>query len=122
MSFRDQIRKGSTELLILVLLSNEQMYGYQISQELAQRSAGYFDIKEGLLYPTLHRMQKEGLVTSSWRQAGEKRRRKYYEITAVGRETLASQQKEWEQFMGQLQSLLKTQQDDPLPNMTEGSA
>ena len=92
------------------------MYGYQISQELAQRSEGYFDVKEGLLYPTLHRMQKEGLVTSSWQQAGEKRRRKYYEITAVGRETLTNQQAEWEQFMAQLQSLLQTKGANPQTN------
>ena len=114
MSIRDQIRKGSTEILILLLLSAESMYGYQMTQELGKQSAGYFDIKEGLLYPTLHRMQKDGLVASEWRQAGEKRRRKYYEITPLGREMLGTQTAEWSQFMAQLQSSNRPKQ--PTPN------
>jgi PadR family transcriptional regulator PadR len=106
MSLRDQIRKGSTEILILSLLAAEPMYGYQISQELAERSSGYFDMKEGLLYPTLHRMQKEGLLASEWRQVGEVRRRKYYTLTAKGREILGEQSVEWQRFIENLQLLL----------------
>jgi PadR family transcriptional regulator PadR len=106
MSLRDQIRKGSTEILILSLLATEPMYGYQISQELSKRSDGYFEMKEGLLYPTLHRMQKEGLLASEWQRAGTGRRRKYYSITAKGREMLGEQSAEWQIFIEQLQSLL----------------
>ncbi len=106
MSLRDQIRKGSTEILILSLLATEPMYGYQISQELGKRSDGYFDVKEGLLYPTLHRMQKDGLLSSEWRQPEGERRRKYYAVTAKGREVLGRQSAEWRVFIQQLQSLL----------------
>lgn len=106
MSLRDQIRKGSTEILILSLLAKEPMYGYQISQELGKRSDGYFDVKEGLLYPTLHRMQKEELLTSEWSQTKGERRRKYYAITAKGQEMLGQQSAEWRVFIKQLQSLL----------------
>jgi DNA-binding PadR family transcriptional regulator len=106
MSIRDQIRKGSTTLLILVLLSEEAMYGYQISQEMSQRSGGYFDMKEGLLYPLLHRMQREGLVSSKWQTADGCRRRKYYAITASGKEALQEQAHEWEMFMSKLQSVI----------------
>lgn len=106
MSIRDQIRKGSTTLLILTVLSEEPMYGYQISQELAERSGGYFDMKEGLLYPLLHRMQHEGLLRSDWREAHGARRRKYYVITAAGLEALQEQREEWQLFMGKLQALL----------------
>jgi PadR family transcriptional regulator PadR len=106
MSLRDQIRKGSTEILILTLLAGEPMYGYQISQELARRSDGYFDVKEGLLYPTLHRMQKEGLLTSEWRDAEAGRPRKYYAITAQGRGMLGEQSAEWQTFMAKLQGVL----------------
>lgn len=108
MSFRDQIRKGSTETLLLMLLADEPMYGYQINQELAQRSDGYFETKEGLLYPTLHRMQKEGLISSEWRQPDGSRRRKYYTLTRLGREQLKEQKEEWQLFMTQLQKLLET--------------
>jgi len=76
MPLRDQIRKGSSETLILSLLAQEPMYGYQITQELERRSGGYFDMKEGLLYPTLHRMEQEGLVESEWRTVAGRRRRK----------------------------------------------
>lgn len=106
MSLRDQIRKGSTETLIMSLLSEEPMYGYQLSQELARRSDGYFAMQEGLLYPTLHRMQQDGLVTSEWRQAQGARRRKYYSLTAKGRERLGEQSAEWETFMQALRALL----------------
>ena len=106
MSIRDQIRKGSTTLLILTVLSEEPMYGYQISQELAARSGGYFDMKEGLLYPLLHRLQREGLLRSDWQQAAGARRRKYYAITPAGREVLQAQREEWQLFIGKLQTIL----------------
>lgn len=106
MSIRDQIRKGSTTLLILAVLSEEPMYGYQISQELANRSGGYFDMKEGLLYPLLHRMQREGLVNSQWQAASGTRRRKYYTITPSGKQVLQEQTREWQMFMNKLQGVL----------------
>jgi len=109
MTLRNQMRKGSTEILLLALLADEPMYGYQISQEMAQRSDGYFDMKEGLLYPTLHRMQKDGLLTSEWQQIGAARRRKYYAITRVGREQLQSQSEEWQVFMQKLQEIITNQ-------------
>lgn len=106
MSIRDQIRKGSTTLLILAVLSEEPMYGYQISQELVRRSGGYFDMKEGLLYPLLHRIKRDGLVRSKWQTASGARRRKYYTITKAGREVLQEQAQEWEMFMSKLQGVL----------------
>lgn len=108
MSLRNQILKGSTEILLLKLLNDEPMYGYQLVQELRGRSGGYFEMKEGLLYPTLHRMQKQGLITSEWRLAGEKRRRKYYNITAEGRALLDEGSAEWEAFMVQMQLMLRS--------------
>jgi DNA-binding PadR family transcriptional regulator len=106
MSLRDQIRKGSTEILILSLLAREPMYGYQISQELRRRSGGYFDLKEGLLYPTLHRMQQQRLLKSEWRQIGEARRRKYYAVTDKGRQVLGEQSAEWRAFIDTLLHML----------------
>lgn len=107
MSLRDQIRKGSTEILILGLLSERPMYGYEISQELEQRSGGYFEMKEGLLYPTLHRMQKSGWLAAEWREV-EGRRRKYYALTPAGREVLGEQAAEWNTFVDKLRAFLKT--------------
>lgn len=105
-SIRDQIRKGSSEILILRLLNDEPMYGYQIVQELKERSGGYFDMKEGLLYPTLHRMKQAGLVTSEWQTSDSQRRRKYYRLTAEGRKVLDEGSAEWDNFMRQMQAML----------------
>ena len=105
MSPRDQMRKGSTEILILSLLAKHPMYGYEISQQLERRSDGYFEMKEGLLYPALHRMQKEGWLSSEWREV-DGRRRKYYILTPSGRDVLGEQAREWKIFLEALHTLL----------------
>ena len=107
MSVKDQIKKGSTETLILALIADRPMYGYELTQELHNRSNGYFDMKEGLLYPTLHRMQKEGLISAEWQVSESGRRRKYYSITALGQEALGEQREEWRAFMNQMQEMLR---------------
>lgn len=109
MTPRDQMRKGSTEILILSLLVERPMYGYEISQELKQRSGGYFEMKEGLLYPALHRMQQNGWLDSEWRTV-DGRSRKYYLLTAEGKKTLAEQSAEWKTFLEQLYALMSTNQ------------
>lgn len=106
MSVKDQIKKGSTETLILALVEKRPMYGYELTQELRNRSNGYFDMKEGLLYPTLHRMQKEGLVSAEWQVPESGRKRKYYAITTVGQEALGQQKEEWKVFMAQMQGMI----------------
>ncbi len=81
------------------------MYGYEISQFLDRRSAGYFEMKEGLLYPALHRMQQNGWLISEWRSV-EGRRRKYYQLTQLGQEVLGEQAAEWKLFLEQFTSML----------------
>jgi DNA-binding PadR family transcriptional regulator len=63
-------------------------------------------MKEGLLYPTLHRMQKDGLLRSEWGQSDSGRRRKYYAITPKGQEVLGEQTDEWQLFIKQLQTMM----------------
>lgn len=106
MTPRDQMRKGSTEILILSLLGNGPMYGYEISQELARRSGGYFEMKDGLLYPTLHRMQQNGWLAAEW-SAVDGRGRKYYALTPLGRQALDEQAAEWQSFLTALDAMLK---------------
>lgn len=106
MNPRDQMRKGSTEILILSLLVESPMYGYEISQHLKQRSGGYFEMKEGLLYPTLHRMQQNGWLSSDWRNV-DGRQRKYYQLTPVGREVLGEQAAEWKIFLEEMDAFLR---------------
>lgn len=106
MKLKQQLRKGSTETLILTLLNEQPMYGYQIAQELAARSEGYFEMKEGLLYPALHQMEQEGLVRGEWRPGQGKRRRKYYLITDKGHRVLADSVAEWQAFAARLLGLI----------------
>ena len=107
MALYDQIRKGSTSTLILSLLSEEPMYGYQITQELQRRSEGYFEMKEGLLYPALHRMEQDGLLRSEWRRVEGSRERKYYSITEEGRRVLANSVVEWTTFTDKLMQVIR---------------
>jgi len=109
---RDQMRKGTTEVLILRMLAERPMYGYLIAQELKRRSEGYFEMKEGLLYPALHRMEKDGLLTSEWRTVSGARRRKYYFITEKGRKVLADSVAEWSTFTARLMKLIGGQRDE----------
>jgi len=96
----DQMRKGTTTVAILKLLADvgEPLHGYEIIRQLEDRSQGSFQFKEGLIYPTLHRMQKEGLLTSRWLGEPGTRRRKIYTVTEKGRRQLESELRQWEDF------------------------
>jgi PadR family transcriptional regulator PadR len=107
MQLQRQIRKGSTPVLILSLLTEEPMYGYQIAQELERRSEGYFAMKEGLLYPALHQMERDGLLKSEWRRVAGSRRRKYYFITEEGHKVLARSVAEWTTFTEELMRVIE---------------
>ena len=102
MSHIHQLRKGSTPLLLLSILADQRMYGYQIMRELENRSGGYFTMTAALLYPALHKIEKEGLVLGEWEETTGKRRRKYYVITPNGREALESRKKEWLDFSAKI--------------------
>lgn len=118
MSEIQQLRKGSTKLLILNLLAERKMYGYEIMRELEQRSDGYFSMTAALLYPTLHQMEADGLVESEWIDPPDQRRRKYYTITAKGRDVLVQREDEWRTFVKKLFKTLES----PLPGHQGGEA
>jgi PadR family transcriptional regulator PadR len=97
-----QLRKGSTPLLLLSVLAKEKMYGYQIMRELECRSDGYFTMTAALLYPALHQLEADGSVESEWQANPGKRRRKYYNITSKGRKALSESQADWKTFLTNL--------------------
>ena len=119
MRLHHQIRKGSTPVLILSLLAEQPMYGYQIARELAQRSQGYFQMKEGLLYPALHQMEQKGLLSSDWLEAAGARRRRYYSITEKGRGVLSDSVDEWTRFTDKLMEVIR-QHSDIKPDSVPG--
>jgi len=67
---QQEMLKGNTESMLLALMELEPMYGYQIVKEVEQRSSGYFEFKEGTLYPALHRLERAGLVEGRWPRNG----------------------------------------------------
>ena len=93
-----QLLAGTLEMLVLQVVSPEPSYGYAITQVVLQRSRGYLELKEGSLYPALHRLERDGLLESYWVEAGPKRRRKYYRVTAKGLAVLEEKQSEWRRF------------------------
>lgn len=84
-----------TSLLVLKLLEQEDMYGYQIIRELESRSQNVFSLQEGTLYPVLHTLEQQGAVTSFQRTADNGRIRKYYTLTTSGRKLLTEKEQEW---------------------------
>jgi len=99
MPHQRELIKGSTDHLLLVLVGQQKMYGYQIIKELDRKSQGYFKFKEGTLYPALHRMEKSGLITGKWELSPTGRRRRYYHITAKGQKLLTLERTQWQDFI-----------------------
>ena len=96
--FRRELLKGSTEPLILSLLAEEEMYGYQLVREMEARSSGYFRLREGTLYPALHRLERDGHVIGIWEDSSNGQNRRYYHITPSGIKRLESMLQEWDLF------------------------
>lgn len=90
--------KGTTVILVLSLLQQRTMYGYEMIKELERQSDGTFAFKEGTLYPVLHTLEDRGWVEAYWASGNGERKRKYYTITDSGRRQLADKTKEWKQF------------------------
>jgi PadR family transcriptional regulator PadR len=93
-----ELKRGSTELLILALLEERQRHGYEIGQLIAERSRGAISFHVASLYPTLYRLEDKGLIEGRWIEKAGQRRRRYYRLTAAGRRVLASQRTVWETF------------------------
>ena len=89
---------GNTAMLVLKLLEVKDMYGYQIIEELSQKSEDVFRLKTGTLYPLLHGLENSGMVTSYDENADNGRPRKYYHLTKKGAGLLAQKQAEWEAY------------------------
>ena len=98
MKIEKSLLSGSTPLLILSLLKDEDKYGYQMADELAKRSDNTFELREGTMYPLLHALEKKDYVTSYIKQTPGGRERRYYHLTNDGRAYLAHKTEEWKLF------------------------
>jgi PadR family transcriptional regulator, regulatory protein PadR len=97
-----ELKRGSTELLILALLEERDRHGYELARLIDERSRGAISFHAASLYPTLYRMEDKDLIEGRWVEKAGQRRRRYYKVTAVGRKTLASQRTVWDGFFDAL--------------------
>ncbi len=94
---------ASTGVLVLSILAKEANYGYRIIRAINAEGEGIFEWQEGTVYPVLHKLEKEKLVRTQWQQAETGRKRKYYYITAAGRDALSEGTQRWAQFHEMIQ-------------------
>lgn len=98
--------QGSLELLVLKALSLEAMHGWGIGQRIDQMSGDVFHVTQGSLYPALQRMLRKGWVKSEWRVTENKRRARYYLVSAAGRRELDARTAEWRRASGAVDGIL----------------
>lgn len=110
--YERQMKKGVLDMLVLKLLENDKKYGYQLIQELREKSGDVFSLKEGTLYPILYRLEDEKLVESSWCEPEAKQMpRKYYEITEKGRKELSDIYKVWQQIADGAERIMENRKE-----------
>ncbi len=97
--------KGHLDGLILAIVAASPAHGYSIIEELKRRSGGAFALPEGTVYPALHRLERAGLLTSSWSDAAGRKRR-IYRLTRRGRGELAARKTEWRSFAKAVEAVL----------------
>lgn len=100
------LMSGSTTMLVLSLLEEREMYGYQIITELAKRSDDTFVLQEGTLYPILHKLERNNYVESYLAETETERRRKYYRITRRGMMRLEELREQWRNFSTHVNDLV----------------
>jgi transcriptional regulator len=92
-------RKGSAELLILAVLEEGQLHGYDIAREIARKSDGLLTFHVASLYPLLYRLEDRGWILGRWIEKAGQRRRRCYRLTAEGKRVLATQRSRWSSFV-----------------------
>ena len=107
MEFDKTLTSGSTKLLLMKLLEQQDMYGYQMIEELRRRSDHTFDLRSGTLYPLLHALEQEGWVTAREEPAAGGRTRRYYHLTGSGREALGKKEAEWRSYAAAVTKVLE---------------
>jgi PadR family transcriptional regulator PadR len=93
-----EAKKGAAELVVLALLEDEPRHGYELAKLIEDRSSGALTFNFASLYATLYKLEERKWIQGRWVEKPGQRRRRYYKITAQGREVLAAQRREWRQF------------------------
>ena len=100
-------KKGSAEMLILSLLEQQPRHGYDLCKLIEARSGGALRYHVTTLYPLLYRLEEQGIVQGKWVEHPERRRRRYYNLTAEGRKLLARQRQSWQEFVAAIGRIME---------------
>ena len=98
MKFERELLKGVAPVVVLEILCRGEMYGYELSEAIAQRSGEILTLGKGTLYPLLYNLEAKGLVVAENRVAENGRKRRYYSITSKGKEQLSCQKEQWQEL------------------------
>lgn len=101
-----ELLKGSTPILLLSLLTEGPMYGYQIIETVLERTNGAYTLKEGALYPALHKLEAAEFISSYWQTQDNGRDRRYYAILPAGSTFLEAKKKQWSQFVNMVEGFV----------------
>jgi PadR family transcriptional regulator, regulatory protein PadR len=100
-----EAKKGTAELVVLAFLDDESRHGYELTQLIEERSAGALTFNFASLYATLYKLEERKWIKGRWVEKAGQRRRRYYSITSQGRNVLAAQRREWQQFFALIRDL-----------------
>jgi len=100
-----ETQKGHVDLLLLSVLERDPAHGYGLVEALRERSEGVFELAEGTVYPALYRLERQGLVASSWDTVGGRKRR-MYRLTARGGRELSRQRSEWRTYVQAVEAVV----------------
>jgi PadR family transcriptional regulator, regulatory protein PadR len=106
-AFSSELVRSCTDLVILALLRDRPMYGYEILISLADRGEGEFQFRQGTLYPLLYRLEREGWIRAQWETPRNGKKRKIYSLTAEGKKVQRARAEEWLRFTKSVNSILK---------------
>jgi transcriptional regulator len=104
--FSRELKKGSTELLILALLEARPRHGYELGKLIESRSGGRLRLSVGSLYPILCRLEDKGLIAGRWVEKAGERRRRFYRLTPAGRAMLVRERGVWQDFIAAVNEVL----------------
>lgn len=123
MQIRENLKKGTVEMIMLHLLLERKMYGYELLQEMKIRSNEKFILKDGSMYPILYRMIDKGLITDEQVLVGRRRTRVYYHITEEGKKYLEEIKTEYQLITEGITNILEYQEEKKceLPNENENN-
>ena len=107
MSKPTDLLQGTLDLLILTIVALEPMHGWAITRRIRQMSNEVLQVGDSALYPALHKLEQQGYISSEWKESENKRRAKYYSLTAEGRQALDKEAAQWERLSSAISLIVR---------------